>query len=91
MDKNRPVISWIIRHKPNNEPKFHQIERFLGAGRSTIAVVIILSKGCCLWIGLNIFKINYLNGRRGLLLEKIIFTTIINDKNKNIIKKISML
>lgn len=35
MARNKPVRIWIIRQRPSKDPKFHQIDRFLGAGRST--------------------------------------------------------
>lgn len=34
MARNRPVRIWITRHRPSREPKFHQDDRLLGAGRS---------------------------------------------------------
>ena len=40
--------------RPNSEPKFHQPERLIGAGRSIKAELIILISGWCLRIGLNI-------------------------------------
>ena len=48
MAKKRPVKIWIPRHNPRREPKFHQAEILIGAGRSTKALFIILSKGCVL-------------------------------------------
>ena len=36
----------MARHSPNNDPKFHQAEILLGAGRSTRALLIILIRGC---------------------------------------------
>jgi hypothetical protein len=35
----------MIKHKPNNDPKFHHLEIFDGAGKSTKALFIILNKG----------------------------------------------
>lgn len=43
-----------MRHSPSIEPKFHQIERFLGAGKSMSALLAILIAGCSFRIGLNI-------------------------------------
>ena len=37
------------------DPKFHQIDRFLGAGRSTRELFITLNKGCVFRAGLNIY------------------------------------
>jgi hypothetical protein len=54
MAKNRPVAIWIIKHKPNKDPKFHQAEIFEGAGRSTRALLAILNKGCLVRNGLFI-------------------------------------
>lgn len=45
MVKNRPVRICITRHRPNKEPKFHQIERFGGAGRSINVELTILIIG----------------------------------------------
>jgi hypothetical protein len=54
MAKNRPVKICVIKHNPNNDPKFHQLEIFEGAGRSIKALFIILNKGCIFRIGLFI-------------------------------------
>ena len=43
--KNRPVIIWIPKQSPNNEPKFHIYEILDGDGRSIIALFIILING----------------------------------------------
>lgn len=40
------MSSWIARHNPKREPKFHQIEMFEGAGRSTRASLAIFNRGC---------------------------------------------
>jgi hypothetical protein len=40
-----PVISWITRQRPRMEPKFHQMDRLMGAGRSIIKLFIILING----------------------------------------------
>ena len=42
---------WIIKHKPNKEPKFHKELIFLGEGSSTNEPFTIFNKG---WI----FKID---------------------------------
>lgn len=34
MARKIPEINWAVKHKPKMEPKFHQIERLMGAGRS---------------------------------------------------------
>ena len=34
MAKNRPVKIWIIKHNPNNDPKFHMALIFVGVGNS---------------------------------------------------------
>ena len=39
--KNSPVIIWIIKHNPNNEPKFHMIEIFNGVGTFIKFLIII--------------------------------------------------
>ena len=45
MAKNSPVIIWAPKHKLNKDPKFHNNEIFLGAGKSTKLLLIILVKG----------------------------------------------
>lgn len=40
------MIICKIRHTPNKEPKFHQVEMLDGVGRSMNEWLIILSKGC---------------------------------------------
>lgn len=45
MARNSPVRSWIARQRPRRDPKFHQIEMFEGAGRSTRASLAILRRG----------------------------------------------
>ena len=54
MAKKRPVATWIMRHNPRSEPKFHQIDKLFGAGRSTRAWFKILIAGFLFRIGLNI-------------------------------------
>lgn len=41
----------MTKHRPNKEPKFHQIDRLMGAGRSITAELTALSKGLALRIG----------------------------------------
>jgi hypothetical protein len=48
------VISCIVRHKPRIEPKFHQMEMLIGAGRSIIILFIGFMRGWCFRVGLNI-------------------------------------
>lgn len=36
IDKNKPVIIWVIKQKPNNEPKFHIYEILEGVGKFLI-------------------------------------------------------
>ena len=45
MARNNPVKIWIIKQIPIIEPKLHQIDKFLGAGKSTTASFIILKIG----------------------------------------------
>ena len=35
MVSSKPLIIWIAKHKPNNEPKFHKYDKFSGVGKST--------------------------------------------------------
>jgi len=44
----------ITRHRPSIDPKFHQIDKFLGAGRSTSLAFTILKAGWDFRRGLNI-------------------------------------
>lgn len=60
MVKNKPVIIWIIKHNPNNDPKFHKDEIFDGVGKSINELFIILIIGCVFRNGLYIFIINEL-------------------------------
>lgn len=48
------MINWITKHSPSREPKFHQMERFIGAGRSTNEKFITFRRGWCFRIGLCI-------------------------------------
>lgn len=43
IDKNIPVKIWIIKDKPNRDPKFHQIEILIGVGSLIKELLIILS------------------------------------------------
>lgn len=52
MARNRPVNSWVIRHSPSREPKFHQAEILDGAGRSTRASLAMLANGWALRRGI---------------------------------------
>lgn len=45
MAKNSPVRICTIKHNPNKDPKFHQEEILIGAGRSTNALLAILNNG----------------------------------------------
>jgi hypothetical protein len=54
MDRNKPVTIWTTRHRPRREPKFHQAEMLIGAGRSTSALLAILMAGWDFRRGLNI-------------------------------------
>ena len=57
MAKNRPVKIWIIRHRPNKDPKFHSELILLGEGSSINEPLIILIKG---WIfKIDIIFVNY--------------------------------
>lgn len=54
MARNRPVAICITRHSPSRDPKFHQIDKFLGAGRSTRLLFRILIAGWDFRVGWNI-------------------------------------
>lgn len=45
MAKNNPVAIWIMRHKPNKDPKFQKVEMLIGIGMSTMALFKILNSG----------------------------------------------
>lgn len=47
MARNRPVIIWIIKQRPNSDPKFHQAEMLDGVGRSMKEELTILMMGWC--------------------------------------------
>ena len=55
MARNKPVIIWMTKQRPRSEPKFHQIDRLAGAGRSISDELRILIAGCVFRKGLNIF------------------------------------
>jgi len=48
------VAIWITKHRPRREPKFHQIERLEGVGRSIRELLMIFKAGWVFRIGLNI-------------------------------------
>ncbi len=54
MARKSPVAICITKHSPSIDPKFHQIERFLGAGRSTSLLFTIFRAGWDFRMGLNI-------------------------------------
>lgn len=57
MAKKSPVKTWIIRHSPNNDPKFHIDLMLAGVGRSFKAPLIILIRGCVFLIDIiYVFK-----------------------------------
>ena len=45
MARNRPEIIWIIKQRPKREPKFHQVERLGGVGRSIMALFTGRARG----------------------------------------------
>lgn len=45
MAKKIPVIIWIIKHNPSNDPKFHQADILERVGKSIILLLIILVIG----------------------------------------------
>jgi len=48
MARNKPVAIWVIKQSPKIDPKFHQDEMLMGAGRSIRALLAILISGWCL-------------------------------------------
>lgn len=54
MARNKPVMIWIMRQRPRREPKFHQMDRFLGVGRSTSLLFRILMAGWDFRVGCDI-------------------------------------
>lgn len=57
MASSRPVMICVIKHRPNREPKFHQVEMFDGVGRSTRESLMIFSRGWFLRI-LGVIRFN---------------------------------
>lgn len=45
MARKSPVEIWISRQRPRREPKFHQAERLIGAGRSIILLLRGVMRG----------------------------------------------
>jgi hypothetical protein len=45
MARNNPVKICVPKHSPKRDPKFHHVEIFAGAGKSTKALFIILISG----------------------------------------------
>lgn len=54
MARSSPVNVWRTRHSPRRDPKFHQIERLHGAGRSISEEFTIRMRGCVFRIGWDI-------------------------------------
>lgn len=54
MARKIPVVSWIIKHSPNRDPKFHHVEMLEGVGRSISELFMILIKGWLVRKGLFI-------------------------------------
>jgi hypothetical protein len=48
MARNSPEAICTIKHKPNNDPKFHIDLRLEGEGKKTKELEIILTNGCLL-------------------------------------------
>ena len=46
MAKKIPVKTWIIKHRPSKDPKFHQTEILRGVGSETSEPLITLKIGC---------------------------------------------
>ena len=65
MAKKRPVTICATRQRPNKEPKFHQIDKLLGAGKSTNLLLAIFAKGWVFRNGINILLIEGSEGGRG--------------------------
>lgn len=40
--RNKPVKIWIIRQRPNKDPKFHKYEIFEGVGKFFIGLIIFV-------------------------------------------------
>lgn len=45
MARNSPVRICVVRQIPRREPKFHQVERLEGVGRSVSELLMIFSMG----------------------------------------------
>lgn len=45
MARNNPVAICAIKHNPRSEPKFHQAEMLIGAGRSMNEPLTIFNRG----------------------------------------------
>ena len=58
MDKNKPLIIWIIKHKPNNDPKFHQMKIFIGVASLITALLNIFKMVLVFIIDLFTIHIN---------------------------------
>lgn len=54
MARKMPVMSCMVKHMPRIEPKFHQIERLIGAGRSRKLVFTIEMSGLVIFRELGI-------------------------------------
>lgn len=56
MDKNKPETIWTTKQSPSRDPKFHHIDKFNGAGKSTKALLAIFARGWDLRKGIDIFN-----------------------------------
>ena len=56
MARNNPLRIWIIKHKPNNDPKFHKVEILEGLGKSIKELLTIFNN---LWFFIT--ETNYYN------------------------------
>lgn len=65
MAKNSPVIIWIIKHKPNKEPKFHHALMLEGEGRSIkeLLTIFIIGDICLICFFIKIFVVEHHNLR----------------------------
>lgn len=52
----------MIKQSPNNDPKFHQIDKFEGAGKSTNALLASFSTGWIFRIGERISSFKWAQG-----------------------------
>lgn len=59
MARKSPVVSWIPKHRPSREPKFHMELIFLGQGK-VIRLMFTAAKSGWVFIGLTEEDINYL-------------------------------